>query len=171
MGDCAQIVPVTIGIGGELYPLNRVELLRRFNEIAFAHDVVALEHAPPALASSGALHVAVEHSQAILALVEEKLFASALALVRPLFESYLRGTWLLNAASEAQIDDTAGPFPGRRGHRRRSRKGGAVTNARKTAVVEDAVQLHAHRLSADRCAADVRRVGLEVRRTRKLRWR
>src|SRR5215472_6493313 len=33
-----------IGIGGELYRLNRVELLRGFNEIAFADDVVALEH-------------------------------------------------------------------------------------------------------------------------------
>ena len=55
--------------------------------------------------ASGCLHVAVEHSQAIIVLVEEKLFASALALVRPLFESYLRGTWLLNAATDAQIDD------------------------------------------------------------------
>ena len=46
-------------------------------------------------------------------LVEEKLFASALALVRPLFESYLRGTWLLNAAAEAQIDDAGRDrFPG-----------------------------------------------------------
>ena len=41
--DCAQIVPERIGIGGELCRLNRVELLRGFNEIAFAHDVVALE--------------------------------------------------------------------------------------------------------------------------------
>jgi hypothetical protein len=55
--------------------------------------------------ASGALHVAVEHSQAIVVLVQDKLFASALALVRPLFESYLRGTWLLNAASDVQIDD------------------------------------------------------------------
>ena len=63
--------------------------------------------------ASGALHVALEHSQAILVLVEEKLFASALALVRPLFESYLRGTWLLNAASEVQIYDAGRDrFPG-----------------------------------------------------------
>ena len=44
MGDCAQIVPARIGIGGELCRLNRVELLRGLDEIAFAHDVVALEH-------------------------------------------------------------------------------------------------------------------------------
>ena len=63
--------------------------------------------------ASACLHVAVEHSQAIIVLVEEKLFASALALVRPLFESYLRGTWLLNAASDAQIDDAGRDrFPG-----------------------------------------------------------
>jgi hypothetical protein len=63
--------------------------------------------------ASGCLHVAVEHSQAIIVLVEEKLFASALALVRPLFESYLRGTWLLNAATDAQIDDAGrDKFPG-----------------------------------------------------------
>jgi hypothetical protein len=43
-GDCAQIVPVRIGIGGQLRRLDRVELLRGFDEIAFADDVVALEH-------------------------------------------------------------------------------------------------------------------------------
>jgi hypothetical protein len=43
VGHCAQIVPVRIGIGGELYRLNRVELLRGFDEIAFADDVVALD--------------------------------------------------------------------------------------------------------------------------------
>src|SRR5207248_3800916 len=37
-------LPVRIRIGGELHRLNRVELLRSLDEIAFAHDVVALEH-------------------------------------------------------------------------------------------------------------------------------
>ena len=44
VGHCAQIVPVRIGIGGELYGLHRVELLRGFDEIAFTDDVVALEY-------------------------------------------------------------------------------------------------------------------------------
>ena len=38
-------------------------------------------------------------------LVEEKLNASALALERAVFESYLRGSWLLYAATDAQMDE------------------------------------------------------------------
>jgi hypothetical protein len=54
---------------------------------------------------AGAWHVAVEHDQAIVLLVQERLYGSALALVRVLFEAYLRGLWLLYAATDAKVED------------------------------------------------------------------
>ena len=49
-------------------------------------------------------HVAVEHSMAIVVLVHEKLHGSALALIRPLFEAYARGMWLMHAATDDEVD-------------------------------------------------------------------
>jgi hypothetical protein len=48
--------------------------------------------------------VTVEHSMAIVVLVHESLFGSALALIRPMFEAYVRGTWLKHAASDDDVD-------------------------------------------------------------------
>jgi hypothetical protein len=48
--------------------------------------------------------VAIDHSQAIVLLVDNAVYGSALALQRPLFEAYLRGIWLLHAASEDQVN-------------------------------------------------------------------
>ena len=52
----------------------------------------------------GCLHVAIEHAQAIVVLIQEKCFASALALQRPLIEAYGRGLWLHHAATAAEVD-------------------------------------------------------------------
>ena len=49
-------------------------------------------------------HVTIEHEHGIVILVGNKLFGSALALLRPLYESFTRGLWLLHAASDAQVD-------------------------------------------------------------------
>ena len=49
-------------------------------------------------------HVAIEHAQSIVVLVDEKLYGSALALKRPLFEAYVRGIWLRYAATDDQVE-------------------------------------------------------------------
>ncbi len=57
-------------------------------------------------------HLAIEHSQAIIALVDNKWYGSALALQRPLFDAVVRGVWLRYAATDDEIDKAAeGEFP------------------------------------------------------------
>lgn len=51
------------------------------------------------------LHAAIGHSQAIVVLVESGLRGSALALARAAVEAWVRGMWLLRAATEEEIDD------------------------------------------------------------------
>lgn len=48
-------------------------------------------------------HLAIEHAQAIIALVDNELYGSALALQRPLFETAVRGVWLRYSATEEQV--------------------------------------------------------------------
>lgn len=54
--------------------------------------------------AGGCWHVTIEHSMAVVVLVDQSLHGSALALVRPLFESYIRGMWLMHAATDAEVD-------------------------------------------------------------------
>ncbi len=54
--------------------------------------------------AAGCLHTAVEHGQAIVVLVAEGIYGSALALVRLQFEAYVRGTWLLHGATDESVD-------------------------------------------------------------------
>ncbi len=48
--------------------------------------------------------VTIEHSMAIVELVHATLHGSALALVRSMYEAYLRGMWLMYAATDEEID-------------------------------------------------------------------
>lgn len=52
------------------------------------------------------LAVALEHQQAMVVLLgqDPPLCASAFALVRPVFESYLRGLWISHCASDRQVE-------------------------------------------------------------------
>ncbi|HKN58739.1 MAG TPA: hypothetical protein VJV97_07785 [Gemmatimonadaceae bacterium] len=63
--------------------------------------------------ASGCWHIAIEHSQAIVVLIDQGLHGSALAMQRPLIEAYARGLWLMYCASDADVD-AAGrdQFPG-----------------------------------------------------------
>ena len=63
--------------------------------------------------ASACWHVAIDHSMAIVVLVRETLHGSALALIRPLFEAYVRGMWLMHAAPNDDIDraERDRPFP------------------------------------------------------------
>ncbi len=57
-------------------------------------------------------HLAIEHSQAIIALIDKGWYGSALALQRPLFEAVVRGVWLRYTATDHEIDEAAkGHFP------------------------------------------------------------
>jgi hypothetical protein len=49
------------------------------------------------------LHLCVEHQTGIHTLVDHGVLGSAFALVRPQFESYVRGVWIHRCASDAQV--------------------------------------------------------------------
>ena len=54
--------------------------------------------------ASACWHVTIEHSMAIVELVHATLHGSALALIRVMYESYVRGMWLMYAATDEDID-------------------------------------------------------------------
>jgi hypothetical protein len=54
---------------------------------------------------SGALFdIVLDHAKAVIVLFESKIYPSAFALARPLFEGFVRASWLLNCATEDDID-------------------------------------------------------------------
>ncbi len=55
--------------------------------------------------AAGCLHLVLEHGQSIVVLTQDKCFGSALALQRPLHETFWRGLWLRYAATDSQVDD------------------------------------------------------------------
>ena len=54
--------------------------------------------------AAACLDLALEHQKAIVLLVAHRLYGSAFALVRLIFEAYARGVWLHRCASEDQIE-------------------------------------------------------------------
>jgi hypothetical protein len=52
--------------------------------------------------------VAIEHHIGIAALLPSRINGSAFALVRPLFETFVRGVWLRHCATDEQIDQYVG---------------------------------------------------------------
>ncbi len=54
--------------------------------------------------AAGRLDTALEHHKAILLLVSRSFYGSAFALVRLLFEAYIRGLWLHRCASATQLE-------------------------------------------------------------------
>lgn len=53
---------------------------------------------------AGLIDLALEHEKSIGILVERKLYGSVFALVRPLFEAYIRAAWLRYCADESEIE-------------------------------------------------------------------
>jgi hypothetical protein len=49
-------------------------------------------------------HIAIDHQMAITRLIELTLHGSALALMRPTIEAYVRGLWLLNSTTDDEVD-------------------------------------------------------------------
>jgi len=54
--------------------------------------------------AAGCLDIALEHHKAITLLSANKLYGSAAALVRLIFESYVRGVWLFYCASKDELN-------------------------------------------------------------------
>lgn len=54
--------------------------------------------------AGGCFSVTQDHQCAITLLLDEKMFASAFALLRPLYESYIRGLWLAHCATEEHVE-------------------------------------------------------------------
>jgi hypothetical protein len=50
------------------------------------------------------LDIAIEHQKAIILLIANKLYGSAFAIIRLLFEAYIRGLWLNYCASDKEIN-------------------------------------------------------------------
>lgn len=53
---------------------------------------------------AGLINLALEHEKAIGILVDRKLYGSVFALIRPLFEAYIRAAWLRYCADESDIE-------------------------------------------------------------------
>ena len=57
-------------------------------------------------------HLAIEHGQAIIHLVDNEFYGSALALQRPMLEAIVRGVWIRYSATNDEVEKaTAGKFP------------------------------------------------------------
>ena len=56
------------------------------------------------LIAAGCLDMALEHQKSIILLSANHLYGSAAALVRLIFESHVRGVWILYCASDKQIE-------------------------------------------------------------------
>lgn len=54
--------------------------------------------------SAACFDQAFEYHKAIILLVRQSLFGAALALVRPMFEIYIRGVWIGQCASDAELE-------------------------------------------------------------------
>lgn len=53
--------------------------------------------------STALFHICIEHSKSIIFLLQQSLYASSYAMVRPLFECFVRAEWILHCASDEQI--------------------------------------------------------------------
>jgi hypothetical protein len=56
------------------------------------------------LLAASCFELTLEHQKAIVILVSQSLYGSAFALVRVIFEAYVRGVWLYRCASDAGLE-------------------------------------------------------------------
>jgi hypothetical protein len=89
--------------------------------------------------SAACLITSIEHGMAILVLVDEGLYGSALALVRLQFEAYVRGTWMAQCASNNEVDKAGqDEFPKIAGMIAALEKPGLLDNALLSKIKHDA---------------------------------
>jgi hypothetical protein len=83
--------------------IQRSEALIQWLDIAI--DRTELQANDRGRIAGACLDLAMEHQKAIVLLAAHQLFGSAFALVRSVFEAYVRGVWLHRCASPAEIRD------------------------------------------------------------------
>lgn len=87
--------------------LNRAFLESAESLVArLAAQIENVDIAPPSdrnRISAACFHLALEHHEAIVHLIRHNLSGSAFALIRPLFEGYVRGIWLGKCATELEL--------------------------------------------------------------------
>ena len=82
--------------------LANAEELMRFVAVTL-HELVMPANLRSRVATA-CLGVALDHHHAITILAANDRMASAFALARPVFESFLRGTWLTHCATDDQVE-------------------------------------------------------------------
>lgn len=53
--------------------------------------------------AAGSQHLAIEHGQAIVTLIDRAFYGPALALLRPMLEAHIRGIWLRARATDNEV--------------------------------------------------------------------
>ena len=85
-----------------------MSLLPQFrNMLAFIDskvDGLSMSNSDRNIAAGTLFDVANDHAKGICTLFEHHLYASAFALVRSLFETFIRGAWLLHCATENEVN-------------------------------------------------------------------
>lgn len=77
-------------------------------------DGQSLPASPRSRAALACIGIALDHHRGILLLISNSLYASAFALVRPMFEAFVRGEWLASCASDKAVEEfMAGKEPPR----------------------------------------------------------
>ncbi len=64
---------------------------------------IELDSSDRNILSGSLFDVALDHAKAIVILLENNIYASAYALARPLFESFVRAAWIQHCASDGEI--------------------------------------------------------------------
>lgn len=79
---------------------NLFKVMHAINEAMKGAEFVGAEKEKLAVSC---LEIALEHQSAILRLGTDEVYGSMFALLRPLAEAYVRGTWLFRCADEKRI--------------------------------------------------------------------
>ena len=83
---------------------NRIVLAEEFGaELNVLTNEIEMWHTERNRAASATFGIALDHHAAIVFLIRENFLSSAFALLRILFEAYLRGLWLKHCASDEQV--------------------------------------------------------------------
>lgn len=84
----------------------RIESAERFGaELQLLTNGVEMWQTERNRASAASFAIAQDHHAAIVVLLKSTLYSSSFALLRSLFEAYLRGLWLKYCATEAEVSE------------------------------------------------------------------
>ena len=76
-----------------------------FNWIVSKSDGLMMPSNKRQLLSICCHDVVIEHHLGISTLLEKKICGPAFAIARPMFETFVRGVWLKNCATDSELDD------------------------------------------------------------------